>query len=351
MSTILFDAYWLFSGPPSGRNVLRSLVDAWIEDHPNDDVTLAVPMGQLSLAETDHLKGRVRFIGVKGSPHGLSVMFRLDTRGYDLVFAQNFAPRRRPGTRTAVFVHDVLYLRHPRWFTFAERAYLRLSLWSLARADSILTSSQSEALHVRKAVPKASKKKVAAVGLGLSSAYQRAASRPPEGFDDSSEYFLTVGRLNIRKNVAFCASALLEHDVISPARPLVVVGAADGRPDRFSGLAAAIADGSIVFESKVGDSELKWLYEHALVFVFPSLDEGFGLPILEATDAGARMALSDIPPFRELSRHGPFFDPSNARSVADAVARALLQPPPEASLADDLWRRTVVAARAISLAE
>jgi glycosyltransferase involved in cell wall biosynthesis len=322
---ILFDAYWLLTGPPSGRNVVKSFVSAWAEEFPQDELVLAVPKKERDQILADSfLSDGASYLFITGSPHGLSVLLTLDSRGFDAVISQNFAPRRSSALGV-VFVHDVMFVRHPRWFSFIERCYLTVSLLSLRRCDLIVTSSQSEARHVRSALSKRTRASVTAVGLGLSSDFSSATALPPPGFDDHSSFILAVGRLNVRKNVLFCAKSLLDGAVISPSFPLVVVGQPDGVAEDFADIQGAILDGSVRFTAYVSDAELKWLYGKASAFVFPSLDEGFGLPILEALSCGASLALSDIPPFREVAPFATFFDPRDAASIQAAVTRAIDQ--------------------------
>jgi glycosyltransferase involved in cell wall biosynthesis len=66
---------------------------------------------------------------------------------------------------------------------------------------------------------------------------------------------------------------------------------------------------------------------NAAAVVFPSLYEGFGLPVIEAMAAGAPLALSDIPAFREISpADGLFFDPVSPDAIARALATILGEP-------------------------
>lgn len=86
--------------------------------------------------------------------------------------------------------------------------------------------------------------------------------------------------------------------------------------------------------AKVSDPVLAYLYCRAKLFVFPSLNEGFGIPILEAWACGTPMVLSDIPCFREVAAEGgSYFDPTSPESMAESIERALR---------DEDLRRTLV---------
>ena len=72
----------------------------------------------------------------------------------------------------------------------------------------------------------------------------------------------------------------------------------------------------------VSDSQLVWLYKHAICFVYPSLYEGFGIPILEAFASGCPLLLSDTSCFPEIAEKGGlYFNPNDVESMADSMKR------------------------------
>lgn len=74
----------------------------------------------------------------------------------------------------------------------------------------------------------------------------------------------------------------------------------------------------------VSDSELPNLYKNSVAFVFPTLSEGFGLPGIEAMDAGTIVLASNIPVLREVYEDcAYYFDPKDARSITLAMEWAL----------------------------
>lgn len=79
-----------------------------------------------------------------------------------------------------------------------------------------------------------------------------------------------------------------------------------------------------VLQLSPGDEELAFIYKKALLFVYPSLYEGFGLPVLEAFFSRCPIAISDIPVFREIAANNAFyFDPKNSRSIRAFVENIL----------------------------
>jgi glycosyltransferase involved in cell wall biosynthesis len=82
----------------------------------------------------------------------------------------------------------------------------------------------------------------------------------------------------------------------------------------------------ILFFLRPGDSELAYLYTKALLFVFPSLDEGFGIPVLEAWACGTPVVLSRNNCFVEVAAEaGLYFDPLSPESIGETVEKILLE--------------------------
>jgi glycosyltransferase involved in cell wall biosynthesis len=84
--------------------------------------------------------------------------------------------------------------------------------------------------------------------------------------------------------------------------------------------------GRVVFRAGVTDPELSWLYANCEILIAPSSIEGFGLPVVEALQCGARVLCSDIPVFREIAGDAAqYFDlscPSTVKALADATILA-----------------------------
>lgn len=326
--SILLDSHWLVDGPPSGRNVLISLVSAWAESFPDDSLILAVPNKR---AAADRFPELARFDVLevpkpRGMVHGLWVALRLGsyTADYDVVITQNFTPLLlRPERRAvlATFIHDVLFLEHPEWFTWKERLYLRGVTLGARHADVLLTSSIAERRRITRTW-RAQASKVRAVGLAVPLSLQRAAPASPSDILSSGgrPFLLAVGRLNVRKNLARLIGAYAASSTLRAQFDLVIVGAADGRR---SSLDPRTMPPTVRFLGTVSDGELVWLYRHCRLFVFPSLDEGFGLPLIEAKNHGAEVAASDIEVFRELNCADHYFDPVSMTDMQRVLESAL----------------------------
>jgi glycosyltransferase involved in cell wall biosynthesis len=318
---VLFDAHWWTDGPPSGRRVMRNLVEAWLHSFPHDQVMVST-YGEAAAKEIGSTFDTVTIHKRKIAQHGLSNLVELGLAGRfsDCIIAFNYTPLF--GRRNAsVMIFDLMFAEHPEWFTRSERAYFSVMAPAARRANHVLTISFSERDRIKRFAPKLDS--VTNVGLALPREFRDAPEESPQTALPSS-FLLAVGRLNVRKNLVLAAQSLRAANVISVDRPLVVVGTSDGAGPGFDAVREAIREGTIRLVGDASDSELKWLYSNCDVFVFPSLDEGFGLPVLEAKSCGARVALSDIPAFREFGDTvGTFFNPLSSASIVAAVQRAL----------------------------
>jgi glycosyltransferase involved in cell wall biosynthesis len=80
----------------------------------------------------------------------------------------------------------------------------------------------------------------------------------------------------------------------------------------------------VVFLAKPTDNELSYLYCKATAFIFPSLNEGFGIPILEAWACGTPVIFSDNPCFNEIAAEaGHYFAPDSQESICEAIEKVL----------------------------
>ena len=140
-------------------------------------------------------------------------------------------------------------------------------------------------------------------------------------------YFLFVGALEPRKNV----SRLLDAFAILCAESerhiqLVVVGAPRGKADELDRrLRAADREGNVVRLETATPEQLRALYSSALAFIFPSVYEGFGLPVLEAMSHGVPVIVARVSALPELVSDGAglLIDPYDPRELAEAMRRVV----------------------------
>jgi glycosyltransferase involved in cell wall biosynthesis len=262
-------------------------------------------------------------------------------RGLDLIHAPSLAVPPRGGVPLIVTVHDAAplvfpdtYPRHGRWFhargfaAAARRADVVIAP-SVAAADEITerTSIRRDRIRI---VPHGVTQRP--VGDGIVK-----ATRAILGVGDDP-YVLWVGTLEPRKNLSLLVEAFRRFvSMASMPHRLVIVGPR-GWLDAADQLAepAAVLGERVHFTGPVRDDRLVALYRGADLLAFPSLHEGFGLPVLEAMAQETPVVCSDIPVLREVAGDAARFLPPND---PDAWATALLQ-----VLGDEVARRALAAA-------
>jgi glycosyltransferase involved in cell wall biosynthesis len=215
-----------------------------------------------------------------------------------------------------------MFIEHPEWFGFLERLYFQFMRLMRSNVKLVLTSSETEVKRISGVLTK--RVPVAAVGLGVET-FTQVVSKPIDGLDRGS-FLLTVGRLNVRKNLTGSIRAAQLSGRIGPKFPLVVIGNPDGLPPQSADGLSDFVSESVIFLNGIGDNQLKWAYENCAAFVFLSLGEGFGLPPLEAAALGAPIVVSDLPIFRETLRGTvacSWVSPTDPAAGAKAICDAL----------------------------
>ena len=249
-----------------------------------------------------------------------------------LLHVQYTAPLACP-VPVVVSVHDVSFLEHPEYFRSLRSTQLRLTVRrTVQTAAKVVTGSEFS----RSAIARAYGLDPAAIALvpnAASPAFrpverQRAAEGVLARFGIRGPFLLAVGDLQPRKNQAGLVRAFAEMTRSLPQLPHSLVLA--GQDTWFSGQVREAVRMSGVqtrvrFTGFVTDEELLLLYNACEVFVFPSLYEGFGLPLLEAMACGRAVACSNVSAFPEVADAAAIlFDPNSTEDMARAMSDLLL---------------------------
>ena len=138
---------------------------------------------------------------------------------------------------------------------------------------------------------------------------------------DGPPYFLCVGNLEPRKNLARALRAFARIAPSLPAHRFVVVGRPGWKYDDVLAEAARPElAGRVELRGYVGEDELPALYRGATAFVYPSLYEGFGLPVIEAMACGAPVLTSRVSALPELAEGAAVLvDPTDEAALAEAM--------------------------------
>lgn len=142
----------------------------------------------------------------------------------------------------------------------------------------------------------------------------------------NKRYILFVGTFSPRKNLLRLIRAfeMLKNRYSLPHQ-LVIAGEKGWKfepGDAVDGVSSA--GGDVIFPGYIDDGDMSGIYCGAELFVFPSLYEGFGMPVVEAQRCGVPVCLSDIPSLREVAGEGGlFFDPTSPEDMCEKIHAAL----------------------------
>jgi glycosyltransferase involved in cell wall biosynthesis len=251
---------------------------------------------------------------------------------FDVFHAPAFVLPRRSKARMVTTIHDLVFMRYPETFGYMRRNYFH---WAIPRsaygAARVIADSEATArdlvdlLQVRR-------DRIRVVPLGIGGEFfeppgpeaieqARAELRLPE------RYVLTVGTVEPRKNLV----RLLQGFAIAKERlgrrcpALVLVGRKGWKyDDVFTQIVDLELRGDVIWTDFLIDETVRALYHHAAVFVYVSLHEGFGLPLLEAMASGVAVVASDCSSMPEVvGDAGVLADPMDPESIGEALVGLL----------------------------
>lgn len=253
-----------------------------------------------------------------------------------------------PGVPTVLTVYDLIPLLFPEHVSPQARLFFRwATALALRAATHILAISETTRRDLL-SIFRVPQHKVTAVPLAVDPSFY---PRPlPEIQTMRSQYHLPdryvlyVGINKPHKNLVRLVEAWAQ---LQPQPlPLVLAGVWDTRyPEPRQRVQSLGLDQEVIWLGPVPESILPALYSGATVFVFPSLYEGFGLPVLEAMACGAPVICSKIPSLREIGEGAVyFFDPTHVEDISAALCQVLT----DSSLQIDLRERGLARAAQFS---
>lgn len=262
----------------------------------------------------------------------LSIM-RLRAGDYDLLHPTYYDPYfldfrgEKPFVLT---VHDMIHELFPAYFPADDQTVLRKRRTIAAASRLIAVSGQTRDDLVR----------ISGIDPALIDVvYHGVSEMTGEPFAVPDNFILFVGSRNIYKNFPMVARAFARLSQRDSALTLVCCGGGDWSAEERQLLRQLDISGRVhLFHPS--DRQLAYAYGRARLFVYPSLYEGFGMPILEAARRACPVSASQIGPFTEIAEDSiTYFDPHDLDSVIDSLARLLEDQPLRQRLVEQARRR------------
>lgn len=236
------------------------------------------------------------------------------------------------GARVIPVIYDLLTWSHPQFFAPLFCAQFKrwlIEMIPLADACVCISHATADALRqfataegLADALPPVG---VFPLGTKLTPAAAEPRAEVATIFAKADRPFLMVGTIEPRKNHALVLDAFERFWAAGGTTPLVVIGRRGWQCEatlrRFTALAAAGKPFTHIGDAT--DADLQYAYRHARCLIFPSVAEGFGLPIVEALAQGLPAIASDIPVHREvggdLATYIPLGDPAHLAGLLRAI--------------------------------
>jgi glycosyltransferase involved in cell wall biosynthesis len=236
--------------------------------------------------------------------------------------------------KKVITIHDLYFVEHPEAMHADGARYYARTRWSAQQAHAIIAVSEFTKRDILRLMPEIPASKIQVIHEAADTELRNTPTPHPSPLSPFPFAFaLFVGTFEPRKNLPTLLRALAQTP---PEIKLVIVGAAgwgsgDGEPAHLA--RQLNLQTRVHFAGRVSDAELDALYRAARLFVFPSLSEGFGLPVLEAMARGTPVICSDAGSLPEIVgdaavRASPFdvdaWRASLARLWANPTERATL---------------------------
>jgi glycosyltransferase involved in cell wall biosynthesis len=239
-------------------------------------------------------------------------------------------PLVRLGTKQVVTLHDMTFFSMPEMHQWLKKAYFRFFIRAATRfPDKVIFVSHSALADcIARFGPLRGSTSV--IHLGKSEAFHPGLDpseiqRIRAKYGLQAEFVLYIGTIEPRKNLARLVSAFAAISDRHPGLLLAIVGM---KGWMYGGLMETIRtlnlESRVVFTGFVPESEKPFLLAAARAFAYPSLYEGFGIPVLEALACGIPALTSDVSSLPEVAGDAALLvDPTQVEEIASALDRLL----------------------------
>jgi glycosyltransferase involved in cell wall biosynthesis len=237
----------------------------------------------------------------------------------------DFSPKK-----TICFVHDLASKIFPDAYSARDKMILDLSFRHAVKAAVIIFISKNTQKDYEKFYP-GFKNRSHVIYPGYDTELYKTISNPKDVLNINSKYILYLGRLESRKNVKNLVLAYKLFRKKTKLTPKLVLAGKEGFG--FSEIKTEIdkldanIKNDIIIPGYIAEKDLPHLYAGAELFVFPSLYEGFGIPILEAMACGTPVSCSKTSSLPEAGGEAAlYFDPEKPEEIAETINSVLTNP-------------------------
>jgi glycosyltransferase involved in cell wall biosynthesis len=326
------DAHTLGSKSSGNESYYLQLLQELARIEANGDryvIYFARPNSTANVPKPDHFRfKRIRplnpFVRI---PLSFPVEFQREK--LDVFHAQFIIPPFCKSRRVAT-IPDILFERYPDFFPRFETLRSKLLIrWSARRADHVITVSnfsKTEIVNTYHIDPDMVSVTYEAAGAEFRPLdKEKSQEQIAKKYGVQSPFILYVGRLQARKNVLRLVEAYARLAARGVNEKLIVVGKQDWGAEEVTARVAQLnLSGRVIFTGYVEGGDLPIFYNAAELFVFPSICEGFGIPVLEAMACGVPVVTSYGSSLEEVAGGAAILaHPESVDSIAEALDQVL----------------------------
>lgn len=238
--------------------------------------------------------------------------------GCDLLHAPTYVLPLNSSVPVVLTVYDLIALSHPEYATMLNCLHYRFMLpRSIKRATKVLVPSQMVASEITQRFARADSQ---VISLGVEPLFFESPStlarqQLRQRYSLPQKYLLYVGNFEPKKNLTMLLRSL---EKLPDAPPLVIAGGNRAWPRHVP-----LESARVHRIGYLAREELPALYAECKAFVFLSLAEGFGLPVLEALACGAPVVTSTAVPLPDLKENAVICDPHSPVSISEGISQVL----------------------------
>jgi glycosyltransferase involved in cell wall biosynthesis len=322
-------------------NLLRNLVELEWDDEYLVYLSESITPLEFSSPRMD-LKVLGRAPGLTWRHLRLPLAMRRDA--VDLHFSPSYFLPLVKVCPSVVVVHDITFKVHPEWFAADRRFRFDELFWrEVKRAERIVTVSEHSKRDIT-CVLGVDPSRITVIAEAADALFrpvrdEARLAQVREEYGVNPGFVFTAGAIHTRRNLERLIEAVsFASRILGEDLELFILGtpAPFTPPVDIWGTARRCGmEGRLKHVEYVSEEDLLLLYNSCSLFVYPSLYEGFGLPVIEAMACGTPVACSDVTSLPEVAGDAAlYFDPTSVEEMADAVARIL----GESALRDELAR-------------
>ncbi len=226
-------------------------------------------------------------------------------------FIMPFLTRKK--TKYITVIHDLAHLRENEMTKYSRFIFDLSTNITIKKADTIVTVSETIKNELIQTF-NIDKNRIKVVYNSIGEHFLNSKNNPEilEKYNIiQQKYILSVATLNRRKNIPELIKAFESITDKYPDIKLVLVGGMGNEKREL-----LTKHPNVIFTGYIPDENLPSLYKNALLYVFPSLYEGFGIPLIEAQYSNCPVLCSDIPVFQEVAGNGAEFCTPDSNGIA-----------------------------------